>query len=490
MAFDFGLTWEVRGATGSDSNGGAFLPGATGTDYSQQDAAQYALTGLTTAAANAIILTASAAADMVGNVIQITSGTNFTVGFYQIKSVSVGVSITVDRNCTTAAGASGVGNIGGALLTVQKATAALNNELQTIFMKAGADYTFTSRMDIPTGAGSNLSYIGYTTTRTDEGKVNWKCSTNSVSIVSNNAGAFTNLVFKNIAWSNSAGTPLYGFVTVAQSVGCVRFDNCTFDGFNQAIRGDNNSAWQINQLMLTRCEIKNSVSDGIFNTNGTTDIVDCYIHSNGGAGFHCGNVAGYGGKLTIVRSTFKSNTLAGVLNSNGSGTEGSNDSFIWISADQSNFLDNGRSGIEMLNTTSAGVRAHNCIFDGNTRYGLEAPTATGVGTLYSEFQDIRNCAFRSNTLGKYNTASFAPTSGDITLTGDPFTNRGADDFSLNNTAGAGADCRAAGYPGVLNVGGTGYPDIGMLQHQDSGGGGTTTYVIAPNIVRQYVEQET
>jgi len=40
---------EVR-STGSDANGGGFKAGASGTDYSQQDAAQYALTGLTTAA--------------------------------------------------------------------------------------------------------------------------------------------------------------------------------------------------------------------------------------------------------------------------------------------------------------------------------------------------------------------------------------------------------------------------------------------------------
>ena len=104
MAIATTIVWELR-TTGVDTNGGGYKPGATGTDFSQQDAAQYALTGVTTAAADAILLTANAAADMVGNICQIRSGTNFTTGFYEILSVVVGVSITLDRTCTSAAGA-------------------------------------------------------------------------------------------------------------------------------------------------------------------------------------------------------------------------------------------------------------------------------------------------------------------------------------------------------------------------------------------------
>ena len=55
---------------------------------------------------------------MKDNIINITGGTNFTTGHYQIISVVVGVSVTVDRNCTTAAGAAGTANIGGAKQTI------------------------------------------------------------------------------------------------------------------------------------------------------------------------------------------------------------------------------------------------------------------------------------------------------------------------------------------------------------------------------------
>ena len=60
---------------------------------------------------------------------------------------------------------------------------------------------------------------------------------------------------------------------------------------------------------------------------------------------------------------------------------------------------------------------------------------------------------------------------NIILSGDPYTNQGID-YSLNNTAGAGAACRAAGFPGARTDGNnTGYGDVGAPQHQDAGGTG-------------------
>jgi len=116
MAISANTVWEIRTTgTANNVNGGGFVTGASGTDFSQQDAAQYNLTSVTTAAADAILLHASAAADMVGNIAHIISGTNFTAGWYEIISVVAGVSITLDRTCTSAAGALGVVNIGGAM---------------------------------------------------------------------------------------------------------------------------------------------------------------------------------------------------------------------------------------------------------------------------------------------------------------------------------------------------------------------------------------
>jgi hypothetical protein len=128
-----------------------------------------------------------------------------------------------------------------------------------------------------------------------------------------------------------------------------------------------------------------------------------------------------------------------------------------------------------------------CVFRGNGRDGVRFNDASGGDTA-----SVRNCISYGNTGSSfksavttyiemdfdYNAYVAASLSGvpagahDVVLTGDPFTNAAGGDFSLNNTAGAGAALRALGFPGVFPLGlTTGYPDIGAAQHQDAGGGG-------------------
>jgi hypothetical protein len=77
-------------------------------------------------------------------------------------------------------------------------------------------------------------------------------------------------------------------------------------------------------------------------------------------------------------------------------------------------------------------------------------------------------AYFSNTSGAR--SQFQAGAGDVTLTGNPFTNAAGGDFSLNSTSGAGAACRGTGYPGVFPGGlTTGHVDIGAVQHAASGG---------------------
>jgi hypothetical protein len=117
--------WEWRQtATASEANGCGFdatTAAGTGTDWTQQNTAQYSLTSLTSSGAGNVILTSSASADMLGNVIHITAGTNFTLThpWFLITAVSPGVSLTVTTNeaaasVTTGVGSAGTGTIGGA----------------------------------------------------------------------------------------------------------------------------------------------------------------------------------------------------------------------------------------------------------------------------------------------------------------------------------------------------------------------------------------
>ena len=81
MAFSANMIWEFR-TTGSANNGGGFVEGATGTDYSQQDAAEIAFTDLVIDGADNTKITSAAhpfSVAHVGNVINVTGGTGFTV---------------------------------------------------------------------------------------------------------------------------------------------------------------------------------------------------------------------------------------------------------------------------------------------------------------------------------------------------------------------------------------------------------------------------
>jgi len=449
LALSANTVFEVR-TTGSDSNGGGFVTGASGTDYSQQDAAQYALTGLTTAAANAIILTASAAAVMVGNLINITGGTNFTTGIYQITAVSVGVSITVDRNCTTAAGAAGTANVGGALLTVGAATAIIV-EGSITWVKTGtysisAGITFANSFG--TGYQQATRLVGYGTTRGDTGRPTIQAS----------AGSFT-------------------LLTVGSGKDGASIENLILDGNSQTSAiGLNVNAGSV---VVTGCKIMGCPGGGILTASSFYgNIQQCEVTTCGTAGI---SVAGPPIGIQILNNYIHDNTAVGVTfasgatiqvvvgnviaNNTGASSDGLSVAVFYVNFIHGNvFYGNGRDGIRLTNQYPARECVQNNIFVSNGGYGINsssAPTKT-----YSAA--IAYNAFYNNTSGARN--NIATGVGDVTLTSDPFVASGSGNFALNNTAGAGAACRAAGFPGAFPGGTTtGYADIGAVQHQDSGG---------------------
>ena len=62
--------------------------------------------------------------------------------------------------------------------------------------------------------------------------------------------------------------------------------------------------------------------------------------------------------------------------------------------------------------------------------------------------------------------------GDVTLTTNPWTLPGSNDFSLNSTAGGGAAVKGLGFPGVISSG-TSHMDGGAIQSAAGGGGSQT-----------------
>lgn len=175
MALANTTVWEVR-TTGFSTNGGGFNPNQTnaGTDYSQQNNPfKSFIKTLSTAAANSNALVGPAgsfSSDMVGNIIYISSGTNFVVGRYEITFYVSDTTVILDRTPTpSGAGSLGSGNIGGALNSL----ATLINESlliagNTVWIKEGTytDTPYTLPGNIA-ASDNPITIIGYSSTRGD-----------------------------------------------------------------------------------------------------------------------------------------------------------------------------------------------------------------------------------------------------------------------------------------------------------------------------------
>lgn len=441
MALNAAIVWEVRTAAGSsDNNGGGYKTGASGLDWSRQAAPQYALTTVTTAAANAICLDASAAADMVGNVCQIISGTNFTPGFYEIISVVDGVSFTLDRTCTTAAGALGVINIGGALASPGQAAKAATVSGHRIWVKNDGTYTLTTATAGPAGPvlfanAIDVMMEGYTTTRGD------RAGRPSVS-----AGSIT-----TISIFSGQGTATQVFIHMEANGN----SGSAVDGFT------------INSLrhMFFDCVAKN-------------------CDQAGRAGFVCSSGVAVSCKASACTTGFSS-----TVNNRGPKR-------CWADACGVGFSITGATGgdiTECLATdctgdgfsiTTTGTVVVGCTADGNDGDGFDltnivylvgcaATNNTGFQFRTNASCHLDYCASWLNGKGtRVNTTPRADLN-PILLTGDPWVAALSDDYRPNATAGAGAALR--GIAGVGIPGQTDNHDVSAVQHSDPAGGGLLTH---------------
>jgi hypothetical protein len=443
MALPAGTTWEVRPSVGADTSGGGFVAGASGTDFSQQDAAQYNATDLAVdATTNTKVTSAShnfVAAD-VGNLINVSAGTGWTVGFYQIVSVAANAA-TLDRSPAATSTTGGTYAVGGALATVSKALANATASNQ-LWLKATADYSVTAvqKFNFVNNAGP-MKLEGYTTTRGDNGKFTWKTATNSINLIESDTGTPGNYVFKNIIFKSTAGTPGDGFHAKGSTWNDVAIKNCVLQGFQHGVNGNFSVDWNIINLLIESSEIKSCTGDGIRNSSNTR-IIASFLHDNGGYGAQiisnqppC--------TLVAIRSVFKSNTLSGLgMLANTTGVQ-SCDVFL----DACAFIGNTVDGLHVLNNFAANqgpILVWNSVFESNGGWGINL---TGGGLSWS-WDSFRNNAFRSNTSGDM-TGGPVRDAADVTLTAEPFTSISTGDFTLNATAGGGAACKAAGYPSAI-----------------------------------------
>lgn len=432
-----GTVWEVRPSSGSDGNGGGFDPTVTspGTDYSQQNSAQITYTDLiiggTTTQLTSVLNPFTSA--HVGNVIQITSGSGFNVGFYIVVSVS-GITATMHFSVGSAASTGGHGTLGGALANLTKlftSSSGTTQASQGNVVYVNGTTTLTSTLNVTKASSGNFERIvirGYGTTRNDGTNAIITTATNSTSLITCGGQG---IEFRNLTLTNTAGTPAAGLIGNGSNVIQVTLRDCILSGFTLGV--DGSSAGNFIRFYLIETEIKNCTSHGV--NNGDSIIgIGAYIHNNGGDGLHIsGN-----GEMIMINTVSANNTGIG-FSDVGSGN------FREMTFKQCIAYNNGSDGIKITQGSSTqGIIAVNNIIYNNAGFGINcAGVITPSSAPCTQLVQLNN-AFGSNTSGNRNT-NFPSDTSDLALTANPFNNAGTGDFSLNSTSGGGPVCSGAGW---------------------------------------------
>lgn len=408
----------------------------------------------------------------VGNVLQITGGTNFTTGFYQIASVTTGGlnRWTLDRNCSTAAGLAMTGAMGGSVKTIPKpmaAVAANGAAGNKFFVKAEATIATTATITLNAPSASVSAsvmpncLIGYTTTRGDGGKVTIQGTTNS--------GI-------NLLDITTNGWRIENFILDCNSLG--------------TSRGINNNGGSQTRLLAQNCIAKNFTGSGGFVS--LDYVINCEATGGSSAASAAINLGANPGGACLCNvhdnacpgiSITGDGTAANfnlVTNNTGASSDGISlgNNHHW--AFNNTVYGSGRHGIASTGTNWIYKLAKNNILAKNGGYGCQICSSAGAPAMYQ----YDGNAYWSNTSGARNNMddvstnlvnSVAPYTNtlDVLISGtsptnDPFTNSAGGDFTLNAIAGAGALLRGTATPGTLlnATGAGGFLDFGCFQHKD------------------------
>lgn len=430
MAISANTVFEVR-TGGSDSNGGGFVSGASGVDYSLQDAAQVTIDLVTNTAVVHTTTTQitfalyTPSANDVGNSLNITGGTA-TAGLYNITAVDVpNKRWTLDRSVGTAA-QTVAGAMGGAFATPGKAAIVATIDGNLIWWKGAVTSTITTSTPGAAGPVSLVSNIrvkleGYLTTRGDR-----------AAIPKLSAGAVTSV---NLFTYNGNDTQ------VCASVEADGNSQTGVSGFSSS-----NSRAVAEDCLASHCNQSGAVGFGLSGGVGGQTIrckaSDCTIGNNSATPDRCSSDACGTGFSTSAVDAHASLCVATDCTSKGFDFTGNGANYTGCTAEG-----NASDGFNLSTTQSAFY----CAATNNGGYGYNT-----VAAAY-----LKGCASYNNTSGRTNTACFDV--GAITLSGDPWTDAANDDLRPNNTAGAGALLRNAG-GGVY--GQTDNRDVGAVQHAD------------------------
>lgn len=441
MALSASTVWEIR-QDGDDTNGGGYVTGASGLDYSLQASPQLNVSDGATSNGTSTTLTSSTGgftANMVGSIAHVYGGTNCSSGWYQITTYTDTNNVILDRTPSD-----GVGAMSGATIKVGGALASIGGlgailavhgvAAMCAYMKYSAtDYALTTdsvnaaggAFSINTGAMDNKAFrlIGYDSNRTldniDSNRPRIDCGeyapTQLIKLGSTGSGG--TIVTNIIGDANGGTVDVFVGDTAIYSV----FINCS------AIDADDG----FNATRAIRCYAEGCVRG--FTVSG---CMCCRADSCSQYGFHYS-----GGDLNIC------------TNSSSIGFYGDGQMYVnCVSYDNP-------TGFTCANSNRPDAYINCLSVNENTR-----AFSNSTGYAYNCASDESGSSGRGTLL-----IDIAP----ITLTEDPFIDAANGDFRLNTAAGGGELCRAAG---LDPYGQNGALDVGAVQHADpASGGGLLTH---------------
>ena len=442
MALPVAAAINVR-PSGSDLHcGGGFNAARGGVDYTLQDAAQASGT-VTSSGTTVTATTGIFTSGMVGN--YITDGTTYA----EITAFTSATVVTVDAAPSWTAATI---YVGGALASPGKARA-VRVPGNRINVKAGT-YNLTTASSnvaggvVDEGGGAdqvNVSrWEGYQNTPGDKGTPPiLRASGISSATLFSISGAF--VVMDNFTLDGAGLSNLNGLMITGGNVRAVRIRVLGFDTDGISMNAPNSE--------ITFCAAYGCTQyRGILASAGK--LSDCAV-------WGCTGTAGIEVDSTV--------SVARCVSFNNTGSSHGFQFGDRIDADNLSSYNNAGDGIHFQGNSLYLATVVNCVAYGNGGYGLNQTAATGLMLT-------TNTATGSNTAGAL--SSNVPTPDNpIVLTANPFdtvaiaalTNSSPLQsifaaFAPNTAAGGGALLRGAGYIPYL--------DVGAVQHQDAGGGGS------------------
>lgn len=437
MALNSAIQFEVRQG-GSDTNGGGFKSGASGTDWTLQDAAQYSVTDAVTAGTTTITsVTASFGTDVVGNTLYIQGGTgSISANWYEITSRTNSTTIVVDRSTGLSTGTGATLKIGGAFATpgvLHSVAGGVGGQLVS-GQKGWVKYNATAMQCTTSTSGPAgpltitsavaFSLEGYDQTRGDR---------------TGNRPSYK--------WTASAPGSLTYLITLP---GVAR----------QVVANMNVDGNSVNNVGgITQTGNRSSVLDSVAqNCNGTS-----------GVGF---NLAGSNCSVTKCLASTCITGFQNGGNATNCDATGCTTSYTGLTVAIKCLARGGTTG---FTASATGGLCHQCTADSATGQGFNvtgatclcaclATNCTGSGTGFAASTNIcimYSCAYYNNTTNVSGTPLV--NEGAIALSADPYVNQAGADFRPNTTSGGGSSLRNAG---IGTYGQTDNADVGAVQHTD------------------------